>query len=594
MYCLTNGGTTRFPDFLSGKGFGAGVFEGKLGWGCAINKVQIKVEFSTKVDEATATAAANYKLNNVSLANTPATDATLELQEDGKTVIITAGSTGGFQKSTLLTNTGYVVEVNGVKNEAKTATLSGVKSAPFNYSDTVAPTVSTVTAKAVTSTKQVVVTFSEPIKAEGVYKINGKAATYTPHAGTAVSKTVTLTAADTLVGNTDYTLEVINEKDEAGNLVSTTKTFKVDVDAVGEGIDKVEVVGDDTVRVTFKEKMDASTLTATTNIKLLDKNLTDINSGGVTVAIAPKSGDTTGKVFDVTLAGAKSLFNTTTKKLDLTLVLTDAVKDFSGNKVTSANQAVSLTLDETAPTITAVKYIKPDATYTNGAVELTFSEDLASAPTIATTAYKAITDGGVDETATVGALNGSFKGTSKNIVILQPAGAAFAGVKSETLRFNAGLFTDDSLGANTTAATTFSVDIENGTAPADTQKPVLGSVTSGNSKPNTINVALGEAFSGLDAASVQNVSNYRIDGAPLPDGSYVTVTGPTATTAVVNLPEEAISESRDYSITVTGIKDKAGNVADTVVAKIALNDDKKPVLTAAAFNADSSEISRSN
>lgn len=556
----------------------------------AINKLQIKVAFSAKVDETSAINVANYALNGTSLSTGAGTDATAELQEDGKTVIITAGSTGGFQTTTLATNTGYVLTIDNVKNEAGTVTLDDVKSSSFTYSDTVAPTVSKVEAKAVTSTKQVTVTFSEPVKGEGLYKINGKVATFTPGAAT---QTITLTSADALVGNTTYTLEVLNEKDAEGNYISpnpSTKTFSVDIDSTADGVDTVEVKGDDTIRVTFKEDMTVSTVTTSGNIKILDANLADIHNGGTVVVSATQVG-TSKKQYDVKLSGtgAKALFNSTTKKLNGTLVFTNNLKDLSGNAVAAANQPVSLTLDETAPTITKSEWYKAGATFdgatvgATGLLVLTFSEDLTTLPATLTegTDFTAIKDDGAVET--VGDLTTAFKTGSKSVVSLTPATAAFGSLTNETVRLAGNLFTDESIGANKTAATVLTVDVKNGASNGDTQKPVVNNVASGATKPNTIVVTFGEAVSGLDAATVTNTANYRIDGAPVPAGTYVTTTGATAT---LNLPAEAIDTTRNYSITVTGIKDKAGNAADMFTKTISLTDDKLPVLTAAAFNAD--------
>lgn len=556
----------------------------------AINKLQIKVAFTAKVDEASATNTANYALNGNVLSTGAPGDATAELQEDGKTVIITAGTTGGFTGTTFVGNTGYVLTIDNVKNEDETVTLDDVKSSSFTYSDTVAPTVAKVEAKAVTSTKQVTVTFSEPVKGEGLYKINGKVATFTPGAP---SKTITLTSADALVGNTTYTLEVLNEKDAEGNYISpnpSTKTFSVDIDSSADGVDKVEVKGDDTIRVTFKEDMTVSTVTTAGNIKIVDANLNDIHNGG-TVVVAVNPVGTSKKQFDVTLSGtgAKALFNSTTKKLNGTLVFTSNLKDLSGNAVTAASEAVSLTLDETAPTITKSEWYKAGSTFdgatvgANGLLVLTFSEDLTTLPATLTegTDFTAIKDDGAVET--VGDLTPAFKTGSKTVVKLTPATAAFGSLTNETVRLAGNLFTDESIGANKAAAAVLTVDVKNGASNGDTQKPVVNNVASGASKPNTIVVTFGEAVSGLDAATVTNVANYRIDGAPLPAGSYVTTTGSTAT---LNLPAEAIDTTRDYSITVTGIKDKAGNVAEMFTKTISLTEDKLPVLTSAAFNAD--------
>lgn len=560
----------------------------------AINKMQIKVVFGTKVDKDTATNVANYKLNGFSLnsSTTPATtDATAEVQEDGKTVIITAGTTGGFVGTTLVSNTGYVLSIDGVKNEDGSKTLEDFKSASFNYSDTEAPTVSKVEAKAVTSTKQVTVTFSEPVKGEGLYKINGKVATFTPGAA---SKTITLTSADSLVGNTTYTLEVLNEKDAEGNYINpnpSTKTFTVTIDATGDGVDKVEVQGDDTIRVSFKEDMNVTTVTQAGNIKLLNANLSDITGAGVNVAVTQVG--TSKKQFDLKLSGtgAKALFNNTTKNFNGTLVFTNNLKDVSGNAIAAASQAVSLTLDEVAPTITKAEWYKPGTTFdgssvgANGALVLTFSEDLVGAPTLtANTHFTAIKDDGQVEI--VGDLVGAFKTGSKNVVKFTPQTAPFTSATNETVRLAGNIFTDESIGANQNTAVVLTVDVKNGATNGDTTKPVVSGVASGATKPNTIKVTMGEPVAALDNTTVTNPANYRIDGALVPEGTFVTTDAQAPNVITLNLPAESIDTNRNYSVTVTGIKDKAGNTADMYTQTISLQDDKKPVLTSGAFNQD--------
>ncbi len=562
----------------------------------ALNRDQILVTFNQKVDKTTAEDKANYKLNNAPLSTPAVTDATLALQADGKSVLITAGSTGGFvwnataASCTLQTSKGFVVIVDNVKNLAGTLTASGLTSASFTYNDIVAPSITSVTASAITSTKSVTVKFSEPVQGVGLYTINGSVATFTTP--TLPTDTLTLTATQDLVANTNYTLQAINEKDAAGNLLATNPQqsgFTVTIDTSAPTVVSATPVNDSTIRVTFSKKMNASTLTATSNIKLLTMNGSDINNTTTQiVTISATSGDTTGTQFDVVFSGsaAKAAFDTTSKQLLLNAIFTSNIKDSLGNVLASTNKAITLTLNQAAPVITSVQYVKPGATYdgsarATGAIVLTFNEGLASAPTLAaTTDYTAITDGGIDETTTVGALTGSFKTNSDSkIVILQPA-TALAGTNTETIRFNGNIFTDNTLGANKNAAVVVTVDLKNGLVSSDTSAPVISTIAV---SANNITVNMGEAISGLDTTTVLNVANYRLNGAAMPSGTYITVSGAVAT---LNLPAGSIASTGSYAVTVTGIKDAAGNAAATAVGNVTLTDNTKPTLKTITFNSN--------
>lgn len=160
-----------------------------------------------------------------------------------------------------------------------------------------------------------------------------------------------------------------------------------------------------------------------------------------------------------------------------------------------------------------------------------------------------------------------------------------------TLRLPSDFAKDLSIAENTSEAAVVTFNVEAGVNnSADTTKPVYDSGTGVSvSAGNVINIPITEA-NALDSTTVLDLNNYRLDGAPLPAGTYVTISG-TAPNFVVhlNLPSGSISESRNYSLNVSGIKDKAGNTIDAfAVNTVALVDDVKPELKTAVLNTNGS------
>lgn len=591
-------GRWKFANPLILFGFWDGCFGRKWGCFCAINAKQIEVKFNTKMDKDSVTDVTKYSIKRAGVPavaltnNNSPTDADASLSEDGKTLTITldnaltSGTWGSIAEGdTFNFEIGKLKAANGKEIEAQSVAVK--------YSDKVAPNLVSATAKAATTTRTVTLKFSEPVDfaTTGVFKVNGQVAT--PSAGSDVREVV-LTTSQSLTAGQKYTVEVTNLKDLAGNLITPNPVsldFTVVQDNTADGIESVTVQGDNQVKVVFKESMDASTVTAAGNIKLVDANGNAITN--VSVAQGTNS-----KEYTITVGTGTNLYaNADTNTVNI--VFTNAIKDATGNAITPETRTVTFTKDKVAPKVSKVQMIAPGdtydgATYTYGALLLTFDEkvlrpaDGGTAGNFTRSKIRVIDQDGTDITNNLFSattITGTVLDSKDNAKLVIPFTAAPGStVKTATVRLVASAVTDASLGANGNAAATVT-GVDFTTSVADTTKPVVSGVA--GAAGNTITFTVTEA--NLDKATVLDVNNYRLDGTPLPEGSYVTISTAGSThTVTVHLPAGSISKTRtNYAFTISGIKDKAGNTADVVaVNNVSLTDDVKPVLTAGKLNAD--------
>ncbi|WOV84719.1 S-layer homology domain-containing protein [Sporosarcina jeotgali] len=566
----------------------------------AINAKQVEVKFSVAVDKTTAENEDLYFIQRtgdaspVKLSTVDAT-AVAELQEDGKTVVIT--TTNDIETSFSISGaaTPFKFAVDGVKTAAKEAIEA--KTFTISVSDSVAPTFVSASASAKTTTNNVTLKFSEPVVAtSGVVKVNGVAASVAPGSN---PTELTVTTGANLASGSTYEVELLNFKDFSGNFltpnpVKTSVTVASNVTA--PTISDVKVVRDNLVEVTFDKAMKTSSL-SNTSVRLLDGNYTNIAPTNI-VSVTPKA-NTSNRVFQITLDNTPALpFNNGV--FTGTLVFTDSIEDSVGNTLNTTNRVVSISEDTTAPSVASASFKKADttgATYggvalTNGAVVVKFNEGVSKAVSTVGT-LKLIDNNGNDVTSTY-LTNAEMTAAQVNpndntelVIPLNTTITTAANISSFTLRLPSGVAADLSLATNSSNSSVNTFNVEAGTnTSGDTVKPVIVSATPAAN--NEIQVAVTEA--NLDNSSAINLNNYRLDGAPLPTGTYVTVTG-TAPNYVIHLhlPAGSISKSRDYALNVSGIKDTAGNVASMFVDNtVALVDDVMPELKTASLNTNGS------
>ncbi|MEN0650998.1 S-layer homology domain-containing protein [Caldifermentibacillus hisashii] len=563
----------------------------------AINAKQIEIKFNTKMDKYSVTDVTKYsikragvtatQLSNVSSANEYAS---AELSEDGKTLTIT------FKNALTSSYWGSIAE--GDTFNFQTAKLKAVNgkeidaaSYAVKYSDKVAPAFVSAKASAKTTTNKITLTFSEPIDYSAAsVSVDGVFGSLS--AGSKPNELVVTTNSNLEAGKT-YNLQILNVKDVAGNLLTpnpVNTTVTVTSDAVAPVVTDVKVVRDNLIEVTFDKSMDASTLTANDTVKLMDANFSNTNA----VSSVTAKTDTDNKVFRVSLTPVS--FNDS-GNFSGTLVISDSAKDSLGNAMVTTTKAVYLVKDAVKPQAISVKYVKA-TTYgnqtglTNGALVVKFSEEIQTS----TGSIVVVDDQG--RTVTVGAPVVNGKDLTELIIPLTDPVAQTA--KSYTVSVSASKVKDLSSQQNSNALATLTADVSAGAIVGkDTAAPsitlikgvsAVKTTSTGNQITFTIQdqANAGETASGVDFTTVADVNNYRLDGAPLPAGSYVTVAGSAPSyTVTIQMPFGAISKDKDnYSLNINGIKDKAGNVITPVaVNTVSLKDDVKPELKTATLNA---------
>lgn len=565
----------------------------------AINAKQVEVTFNQPVDSLTALNKDNYKIQTnadaqpVALSTKDAT-ADLDLSDDGKVVTITTTTdintdfgTGG---SAIVAGTPFKFTVDGVK--AKDGSAIEKKTFTISSKDEIAPSFLTATAKAKTTTTRVTLEFNEPVDVTGaIAYVGGQAATV---AQGSTPTTVVLTTAQALDAGKEYELTLLNFKDFAGNFLDKNPTntkFTVTADAVAPVVQNVKVVRDNLVEVTFDKSMDATTFTG--NARILDVNGV-VQGTSLSATIKP---GTAGKTVRLTTASAVPFNEAGT--FAGTLVLGNGIKDTSGNAKGATSHSITLTKDTVKPTVASASYVAPGAqyagnTYANGAIVVKLSEEVSATDTPAN--FKLISSTGVEvsspaiSTVTVNSLDAKE-------VILTMAGAL--PTDTYTLRVANEAVADLSTQANKNVAAVTTVKVDGS---SDTVKPTVAiaastPIVAATSQTSGSKIKLDMTDNvGLDLATVQNVTNYLLDGKPLPAGSYVTLAhngsssnsaAATDITVTLNIPEKSIAKSANYTLNVNNIKDKAGNVAAPFVhSPVALVDDISPELTKAEISSN--------
>lgn len=561
----------------------------------AINAKQIQVTFTTPVDATTAKDVGNYSLkragqNAVVLSGVTATS---ELSADEMTVTITLTNslTSGANVfvAALVDGDIFQVTTENVKDEAKVQTVAKTTKSVV-YSDTTAPTLVSATASAKTTTKTINLVFSEPIDvAAATATINGSAAIVS--AGAKINEAV-ITSLTNLTPGTTYTLSLLNFKDVAGNLTSPNPiptTVTVSSDTVAPVVTDVNVVRNSSIEVTFDKDMDASTITnGSLRVLTTDLATTGITQSGVAAKVT--NGVTSKNTFVITLT---ALPYNTSGVFNGYVAYATTIKDAAGNAMVAGQTAITTSKDTVKPAYVSASYKNVTSyntiTTTNGAIVVKFNEPI----TTSVAGYTIIDDLGLSGANTVGvpAINPN-DATELVLPLVSPITAT---AKTYKVVMAANVVTDLSIEANANAAaSTSAVDVTAGAPVADdTTKPTVtfNSVTAATSATSgsSFDVIIADAGSGVDVATVLNTANYKLDGAALPGGSYVTVAGvPASYTATVNIPAGTITKDATFVLNINGMADKAGNINDPFIdsTSITLVCDIEPVLNSAVINAD--------
>jgi len=567
----------------------------------AINAKQIQVTFNKAVDSTTAKDLTNYyvrKSDDADAKDLKTLDSTakVSLSADGKTVTITA-TTDLITNLGVEDNTVFQFTVDGVK------TAEGVDVPSYtqvlSVHDVTAPTFVSATASAKTSTNTITLEFSEPVVyTSGVVKVDGVAASVAPGD---TPTTLKVTTGKNLNAGSTYSLDILNFQDFAGNFLTPNPvktSVTVTSDAVAPSVTNVQVLRDNLVRVTFSKSINASTLNEST-VKLLDGNYTDLAASNI-IGIVKAPTDTNNTVFDIKLKDTPALpFNNGV--FNATLVFTDSIKDTLGNAMVTTNRAITLTRDTVGPQVSSVKFVKADSTgakyggvdLTHGAIVVKFNESVSLGDLTGTTIIdnngKDVTDNYLTD------FTGAQVSSDDDTEVVIPLTATIEtddDVSSLTLRLPAGAANDLALDTNASSSYVSTFNVEAGTNTAgDTTKPTIAfkSVTPKTATDgNVIKVDITE--DNLDTSTVLNLNNYRLDGAPLPSGTWITIdTSGSVHTVNIHLPHGSVDETGNHILNINGIKDQAGNVAAPFAKNdVVLTDDVAPELSTATLNTNGS------
>ena len=453
--------------------------------------------------------------------------------------------------------TAYTATVTTGARDAAGNPMGANKTWTFVTADVVAPTVTGVVpaggATGVQLSTTIRVTFSEPMNPA---TINGTTVTLRPtSSATPIAANVTwdaganaavLTPGAALTATTNYTITVTTGvRDVAGNalaaqFVSTFTTLTPDVVApqvssVVPANLAVSVPTNTTVRVTFNEPMDATTITTSTIVLR--------NTGTMATVTGTVSYDAATRVATLTPAGPLS--NAT----NYTVNVTTGVKDASGNALAAQFNSTFTTAaapDNIAPTIVSrspangVTSIAVDTV-----VRVTFSEPMD--PTTITTSTITLTPtaGGSPVAGVV-----SYDAAT-NTAKLDP-NADLLNNTSYTITVTTGVkdVAGNALAAQSTSTFT---TIPDTTAPTVTATTPLNGAT-GVARGTNITITFSEA---MDATTI-NGTTITVSGGVVGAVSY------NAATRVATFnPSSDLAASTSYTVTVTGgalgVKDAAGN-----------------------------------
>jgi hypothetical protein len=549
----------------------------------AINGKQVVVKFNRAIDADTLIAADGtlidtaVEIKELSGAKVVTeTIARVTLNADSTEATITAANTEVFSGQYGFT-LNKVVKTTAAEEVPAFTTL-------LNVNDTVAPAFVSATSAAKATTTKVVVKFSEPVlQAGAIVYVDGAPATVVQ--STYASSELVLTTGTTLTSGKEYDISLLNVKDFAGNAITPNpfKTkFTVVSDVAGPVIQSLVVDGEKNIKITFDKVVDTATLA--NNARLLNPangslvtsyNFVSSSNGGKTVLLQPAT-------------PANISFGSTSNTYTGNFVVGTGVLDTLGNALNAAfTQAVTFTKDVTAPVVSTV-------VYKSTGVVVTFSENVTKSGAVAGITLVN------DSTGSIVAGVADYDATGAEVTIPYSLAAG-----SYTLRLPAGLVKDKADSPNSSAASlhTFSASA---TSTTDTSAPkfnVTGdpAVAVVTDLPTTIGAEQTVSFvvydeSGIDFGTVLEATNYTLDNKALPANSYVTTrlttdTAATETlaskrTVTVHIPGSGLTETKNYTLVISNIKDKAGNTAlPQVSAAFKLFEGVKPVFNSAAISA---------
>lgn len=525
----------------------------------AIDLTTVVVAFNKEVDKASAINVSNYTVNG----SNPSANA-VKLNDDKKSVTITV--------SALTNNSNARVTVKDV-TDTKGTKVSAYDELLY-VSDATAPTVATTSYSH--AGNLFTINFSENLAAGAtslvkVFDSNNVDVTASANIASPNAKTITVGTGSLAAGKT-YKVVMLGAKDLAnnyfaGNKVETTFTTSK-TDEVKPTVASLDVRNNNTVRVTFSEAISVGAANKIAELKLDDAasatTVTKVTSFSSAPEVAGEAIDVygDGKTWDVKvkatgISGAAKV----------TLV---NFADLEGNvQNTAYNKLATFAADTKAPVVASTKVV-------GSKLYVSYDEEVAVAGApLAANSIQLVTPGNVlkDVSSSATISVDPTDTTGKTVVVDLGANVATAG--SYTVKLASGVVSDKATPANSKAYE----HVAQFGGSADTGKPTLymtgtpATIDASAIVQSADNKYVTVKFSEKVDSSALNTANYLVNGvAVFENAIFVDDTNVVRLT----LKADAISVSGDHQVTVSGVKDLAGNVMEPVTTIETLNENTTP------------------
>jgi hypothetical protein len=599
----------------------------------ALNARQIKVTFNTPVYsafDATQSAgsegsgaldAANYTLST----NKNLTDADIEKVSDTEFILT-------YSSGTVEATTGTFT-VKGIPTLANTSKNTAVYSKAWTYTDSVAPTVTKISA--VTNGakfSKFKLEFSEPVASISGLQIDGSAvATDTTLTGIDdTSLEVTFTTGKEMSASGTKTVKVIGLTDCATQNKTTaqpnvnevqTLSLSVTVDTTAPVISSLTAKGDNAILLTFSEPVDKTKVLS--NAAEADHGTVKLYKS-VASQTEESSAKTSGYDFNISLANASDAAKdyvseyvinlsapgytaSSTSYNYLVQMVADKVKDEAGNGNTAYEGNVTLTMDTTAPKLLSMSALK-DSDGLVYQIIVTADKEVAvlasssygtgkKSPVIITDAYSQLEDGKYSYTdkngkvQTVALPTPAVGADKKTFVYTFDSGKRPSWTGTYSFSFPKGYITDTAAGKNSTPNDCAAADLKCDFGTTDTSA-ITATVDNGVGN-NVFTVKFTDASGNpveMTQASLTSDSNYKLDDNALPTHRFAlsAVSGVKNSMVTITIVDGTISKDNKSSIlSVSGVVSTNGVTVTSTQQKVVTTDTVAPTIASAKMSGGS-------
>lgn len=524
----------------------------------AINSQEVQVVFNKPVDKNTISDSdisfTSLDFHSVAFVGT--------LSSDGLTYSLSTVVSGDIFKGRydVAIDAGTIVATSGEGIAKYSATL--------NFSDTLAPSIVSVSAKPNGSANDVVIKFSEPVDDAGILTVNGTAYyTYTPSID---GKTATFTGV-ALTAGIAYAAQLVGAVDRVGN-VANPLSFSVT---------SIADVTKPTVTISAKD----ATITLTFSETIAAPPVVTVN----TVAIAATVDASNDKIYTVDTTAYLASLSTTF--LNGASVKVASFVDLSANAGSDTTASVNLKTDTVAPVLVSKALV-------NNKLELKFDEAIdavngnialsfvnASGVVVPLSATTFTYDLGKDLNGSGIIDNGTDEVKYVVVTITDTLLYTDSNLKAGTYTFSwvKGVFLDAA--SNQVAAASFSLTPTTSTSLTADVAYEANTNTGSNSEifvqyyDNDTNATVAMGSSALV------ISNYKVGGAALPVGTVAVFFGDT-TLVRLTLPTGSITANGWRTLVVSNVVAASGNTlyADIGPVMVPLTENVRPLFSAIAIN----------